>query len=147
MNETKTGFDPIPSDRYTFVVDSASAEEYTKVDKDGNSQNGHHIEIALHIADGPFAKRKVWDHIYLPGALWRARQVLQAAGKTAEATSSSIEADGIAGALVGTTFSAWVETTKGNNGSPRYDLKDYTSVNGTEENPAADFDRILDRTA
>lgn len=140
MTETKSGFDPIPSDRYTFIVDSATAEEYSKDGKDG-----HHIEVAMHIADGAFAKRKVWDHIYLPGALWRARQVLQAAGKTAETVSSNIEAADIAAALMGTTFSAWLESSKGTNGSPRNDLKEYTPIVAAADMSTESFERSLDR--
>ena len=142
MTKTKSGFDPIASDRYTFHVDDASAEAYSK-----NNVDGHHIELTLHIVDGTFVNRKVWDHIYLPGALWRARQVLQAAGKTAELQDKNLEASGIAMALVGTEFSAWLEASKGTNDAPRYDLKEYKPVAGTvvEEEPDADFQRALNR--
>lgn len=142
MQKTKSGFDPITSDRYTFHVDDASAEAYSK-----NNVDGHHIELTLHIADGTFINRKVWDHIYLPGALWRARQVLQAAGKATEAASKNIEASDIAIALVGTEFTAWLEASKGTNDAPRYDLKEYKPVAGTvvDEVPDIDFQRALDR--
>lgn len=145
MTETKSGFDPIPSDRYTFTVTSAKAEE--KVTKDGDP--GHHIELTLHIAEGPFAKRKVWDHVYLPGAKWRLKSILQAAGLPDLANSKSLEAQASADALVGTSFSAWLESSVGTNGSPRNDLKEYTAIaNGNSEAMSTEsFERALDRVS
>lgn len=118
---TKKTFDPIPSDRYNFTIEAARVKPHVK-----NGVEGEEIELTLRITtECEFKNRKVWDHIYLPNALWRAKQILEAGHST---VNGQIEGQILADALVGLEVSAYLESGKTTNGNPKVDIKDYVAV-------------------
>ena len=124
LKATKKAFDPVKDDRYTLKVETTKVEPHEK-----NGVEGERIEITYRIVDGEFENRKVWDYIYLPWALWKARNILECGGSDM-ANSEDVTADGIAGALTGLQVSAYLETTKGDNDNFRTNVKEYKPVEG-----------------
>jgi hypothetical protein len=122
LKATKKSFDPIATDRYTLLVETT---EVTPHSKDGT--DGHKIAVVFRVVGGEFENRKVWDYIYLPWTAWKARTILEAGGSTL-ADSENITADGIAAALLGVQVSAWVESSKNDEGKDRTNLKEYKPV-------------------
>ncbi len=124
LKATKRSFDPLPTDRYTMKVESTEVDPHTK---DGTE--GHKITVVFRVVGGEFENRKLWDYIYLPWTAWKARTILEAGGSTL-ADAENITADGIAAALLGAEVSAWVESSKSDEGKDRTNLKEYKSVAG-----------------
>jgi hypothetical protein len=124
LKATKKAFDPIPDDRYTLKVETTKVEPHEK-----NGVTGEKIEITYRICGGEFENRKVWDYVYLPGALWKARAILEA-GENLLAESEDVTADVIASALMGLQVSAFLETTLGENGNLRTNVKEYKPIKG-----------------
>ena len=124
LKATKKSFDPINTDRYVLKVESTKVDAHTK-----DGVVGHKIEVVFRVVDGEFENRKVWDYIYLPWTAWKARTILEASGSTL-ADSENITADGIAAALLGAEVTAWVESTKSEEGKDRTNLKEYKPVAG-----------------
>lgn len=123
LTKTGSGFDPITDGRYTLTVESVEVTPHTKGDVTGEK-----IAITYRIADkGPFQNRKVWENIFVPWALFRARQVLEALGSDM-ATSKDISAEGIASAMKGLSVSAWVETIVGDNGKAYANVKEHKTL-------------------
>ena len=125
LKATKKSFDPIATDRYTLKVESTNVEPHTT--KSG--EVGEKIEVIFRVVGGEFENRKVWEYIYTPATLWKARTILEAGGSTLS-ESENITADGIAAALLGIEVSAWIESTKTDDDKIRTNLKEYKPVGG-----------------
>lgn len=124
LKATKKGFDPIESNRYTLRVEATKIEPHVK-----NEVVGERIEITFRIVGTEFENRKVWDNVYLPQTLWKARTILEA-GKSSLAMSEKITANEIANALTGLEVSAYVESTRSDDDKPRVNISKYTPVGG-----------------
>jgi hypothetical protein len=123
LKNTKSGFEPIPSDRYTIKVNEASVGPHVK----NGTEAGERIELVCHITEGKFANRKVWDYIYLPAATWKARQILEAC-KSNLINNADVDAQVIATELIGAEYSAWIESTLTGDGKNRTNLSDYKAT-------------------
>ena len=55
-DDTSDGYDPIPSGKYTAqILESRLVKT--------SSGNGHYLELTWQIAEGPYQRRLVWDHL------------------------------------------------------------------------------------
>lgn len=128
LTKSSNNFEPIEDGRYTLVVESAEVTPHTKGDVTGEK-----IAITYKITnDGDFKGRKVWENIFVPWALFRARQVLEAMGSDV-ANSKDVTAEGIASAMKGRTVSAWIETIVGDNGKAYANPKEHKAVDEVPE--------------
>lgn len=122
LQETKKAFDPLPADRYTLKIESTRVESHQK-----GETKGERIEITYRIVDGSFANRKVWENVYVPWALWKARGILEA-GNSKAATSPDITADGIAKEMMGLEMTAYIETEIGEQDKIRTNVREHRPI-------------------
>lgn len=128
LTKSKDGFEPIEDGRYTLTVDSVEVTPHVKGDVTGEK-----IAITYKITDdGSYKNRKVWENIFVPWALFRARQVLEAMGSDV-ANSKDVTAEGIASAMRGRSVSAWIETIVGDNGKAYANPKEHKAIESVPE--------------
>lgn len=120
LKASKTGYDPLPNDRYTLYIKSTKIEPHVK-----NDVTGERIEIVYEVSHPDYPNRKLWDYIYLPQAPWKARTLLEAIGRLDVADSEKVTATSIAAALIGGTLSAYVTYEMGTSGKMLAKISDY----------------------
>lgn len=125
LKETKSGFDPLPADRYTLYIESTKVEPHSK-----NNVDGERIEIVYKVSHPDFKNRKIWDYIYLPQAPWKARTILEAIGRIDVADSDNVTSQMIASALSGGALTAYIMSEMGTNGKPQSKISDYKPIEG-----------------
>jgi len=122
LNEQKNDFAPIPEGRYTLRAESVEVTPHEK-----NNEKGEKIAVTYVITEGPYKNRKVWDNVFTPWALWKARAILDAGGSPV-ANSKNVSAEEIAAAIKGLEVSAFIEPRKGNNDNILINVGQYRSV-------------------
>jgi hypothetical protein len=128
----KTEFEPIPEGRYSLRVESVEVIPHEK-----DNVSGEKIALTMVVTDGTYKNRKVWDNVFVPWALWKARQILEAGGSRL-ADSDNITAQGMATAMKGIEVSAFLEPKTGNNNNILINVSQYKSLVG-EDAPLPSF--------
>lgn len=130
--ESNTGFDPLPENRYNITVEKA---EVTTA-----ATGTEMVKAQFVVTDGDFKGRKLWNNFTLtPKSYVYLYNFLKAAGSKLIDNNDVNEAQ-VASEMVGMRVSAFVETKNNNMGNPVNTLSRFSEVEKTAGTEAGSSD-------